>query len=294
MGEDAPPDYEALDRSIASQACSHGTIAQPPGDAVSQVKQASGDSDVEEEAPPPYEQRDSQLAPFNGFANLRDTRSGFPSFRELPDVKGWDANYFHIPEGDEGVSPDHTPFKHWCFLATIRIAEQVDVTRYIVEDKTGDRVGVVFPHSQTQWNHLNDLDFAPGNTMAIAYPHRNENVGYPGIDRGIIIFSAKVIKIFRRSLDEILQLSDDMQIYSVKHDGMRRCHGCDARKPDMFKCIKCGFFFYCKKDCQIHGWKQKGHKIMCPILQDHDFRSMIRQNWNEFEDFKYFPRGPEV
>ncbi|KAL7625887.1 hypothetical protein AAE478_005111 [Parahypoxylon ruwenzoriense] len=43
------------------------------------------------------------------------------------------------------------------------------------------------------------------------------------------------------------------------------------------------------KDCQTTGWREKGHKDDCKVLQDRDLQAMFRMRWDHFDEFKSFP-----
>lgn len=50
---------------------------------------------------------------------------------------------------------------------------------------------------------------------------------------------------FPLPLDELLALSDRVQMFSAETDGMITCHGCNKQLTFLMKCAKCSLFWYC-------------------------------------------------
>lgn len=116
------------------------------------------------------------------------------------------------------------------------------------------------------------------------------------------------LQIIPTSLDNLLTLSDIVQEFSTKVDGMNKCHGCGKKGSNLIKCSQCSMFWYCgkvsslpfvhtnqklmelRKACQTKGWTVEGHKAHCKLLMHPDLQIMFHLDWDRFDNFVEFPR----
>ncbi|KAL2003085.1 hypothetical protein VTN02DRAFT_5029 [Thermoascus thermophilus] len=212
-------------------------------------------------------------------ANLRDL-DVFPTFADLPHENDIDLAFFRT-----SIGFTYTPKKHWCLLAEITDVEFFVRLRLIVRDMAGREVPVAF-YTDGKGREIPQSQLQRGHTVAILYAEQH---GFLDFTIGIRLEESNAFKITPMPLGDLLRLNDKVHTSSTKVDGMMACHRCDQRKDSLQKCGKCGFFWYCNKECQLVGWKDKGHKDDCKRLRDSDLKAMLALRWNHFESYVRFP-----
>ncbi|KAF3910298.1 hypothetical protein ABW21_db0206599 [Orbilia brochopaga] len=203
----------------------------------------------------------------------------FPSFEDLPGENDLSLDYWDTVEGFS-----YHPRRHWCFLAEIIDVHSLLRLQLTVKDKNGREVPIWF-YTDGRGSELDPSRIRPGFTVAVLYVEQH---GFLDFSEGIRHENPTSMKIFPVPLDQLLVLSDKVQQYAAEVDGVRTCHGCDQKAASLQKCVRCGLFWYCNKDCQVAGWSQKGHKADCKLLKDPDLRGMFLLNWDVFEDHHRF------
>ncbi|KAM5341757.1 hypothetical protein ACJ41O_014788 [Fusarium nematophilum] len=263
---------------------------------------AAEESDAEDSV-----QKSEGLPESRQYADLRDEET-FPEFNWLPGENDVDLVFYDTVDGCT-----YKPRKHWCFLAEIIDVDAFLRLRLTVRDKAGDTATVAFYTDGRGMEFFTQLQ--QGNTVAILYAERH---GFLDLTAGIRQEEEQGIKarvrfrlgpgqatysmtrnankrnvsqIIPASLTELLQLSDRIRQYATERDGKRNCHGCGETKSktSLKKCGRCSLFWYCNKSCQTTGWKDRGHKHDCKLLQDNDLRAMFLLDWDDFDDFIRFP-----
>ncbi|KAJ4269774.1 hypothetical protein NW762_001442 [Fusarium torreyae] len=196
----------------------------------------------------------------------------FPCFEDLP------------PGRVLGIDP-FQPNEHWAFLGEIVHIDALWRVRLTVKDKAGHRLPIAF-YTDDRGREIAPSMLRVGYTVAILYPEQH---GFLDSSVGIRHEDQKLLKVFPVSLDNLMLLSDKMQVYAMLADGKRTCHGCNKDSASLMKCAKCDFFWYCDKDCQTRGWVENGHKADCKLLRDPDLKGLFLLKWDEFEDYMSFP-----
>ncbi|KAJ2905835.1 hypothetical protein MKZ38_004083 [Zalerion maritima] len=204
--------------------------------------------------------------PYTGFLD----NTNFPPYSHLPMV------------GELSFDPDN-PEEHWCYLGEI-VEEPFPMrARTMVQDIEGKKIVLAFyPDNNVPGPDLSKMKV--GHTIAIFYP--TEHFFLDGT-QGIRVEEMKYVKMFPLSIDNMFRASLDILEYNTPEDGKLLCHGCDQRKQGLSKCGKCGFFFYCGRDCQAKGWTDKKHKKFCKTLRDPDFRRMLEWKYVPFESPRF-------
>ncbi|KAI5857464.1 hypothetical protein GGS23DRAFT_616638 [Durotheca rogersii] len=204
----------------------------------------------------------------------------FPSFSDLPVESNLDANFYTSVDGSFWF-----PAKHWCFLAEIVDSVRLVRLRVYVRDRAGRTIQIAF-HTEDRGETVPPPLVQRGNTVAIFYAQQH---AFMDSSLGIRQEELSNIKIFPYKHEDILQLSDRVQAYSGTQDGMRVCHGCDAKRETALRCVSCGYFWYCNQDCQATSWQEKGHKRDCEMLRDPDLRMMFQIQWDGHDGHRIFP-----
>ncbi|KAF5977369.1 SET domain-containing protein [Fusarium bulbicola] len=186
-------------------------------------------------------------------ANLQDKKH-FPGFEDL----SWD-NQLELDYYRQRENGFWEPRKHWIFIGEI---VEVDIgfrVKLTVKDRDGLEIPIAI-YTESRGLELGASNLQAGNTV-----------------------------IFPISLDDMMKLSDKIQTQATLADGMRTCHGCNEKSSKLLKCAKCDFFWYCGHNCQLYGWKEKGHKEDCKILRDGNFKGLFSIKWDEFHNHISFP-----
>ncbi|CAH0055425.1 unnamed protein product [Clonostachys solani] len=178
-------------------------------------------------------------------------------------------NYMQLPIDDPDKVSDHfnryhRPKKHWIFLGSL-VGLDIPAERLLVRDKQKKTVLVSLNNVSIDVGDAREV--SPLSIVLIPYAARTT------LEDGkeAATSTNQMIKVISGvTLAEILRLSCKVNIYSnIKRD-MRICHGCNKQvekgSPVLSKCARCGMFWYCSKDCQVAGWKNKGHKDDCKLL----------------------------
>ncbi|CAI6092497.1 unnamed protein product [Clonostachys chloroleuca] len=180
----------------------------------------------------------------------------FPSYTQLPeDNEDKVSDYFNLY---------HRPKKHWIFIASL-VGLDVVAERLLVRDKKAKAVYVSL--NNVSINVEDARDIAPLSLVLIPYAART--IFEDG--KEAVSSTNQMIKVISGvTWPDILKLSCMVNIYSNIRRDMRICHGCNKQveksSPVLSKCARCGMFWYCSKDCQMTGWKNKGHKDDCKLL----------------------------
>ncbi|PMD28000.1 hypothetical protein NA56DRAFT_560672 [Hyaloscypha hepaticicola] len=212
-------------------------------------------------------------------ADLRNRRT-FPGFADLPDENEVDPDFY---ESSDLFT--YRPRRHWCFLGEILDVATVIRLHMEIEDVDGVKIPLYF-YTDSRGSELAHSRIQKGYTVAILYAKRH---AFLYCEPGIRHEDPLMIKIFPLSLHKLLALNDRVQQFSTEFDGMRVCHGCGKKAASLLKCVKCSNFWYCDKACQAAGWKEKGHRVDCKLLEDTDLRGFLVLKWDEFENHIQFP-----
>ncbi|KAM0203074.1 hypothetical protein ACHAPI_001246 [Fusarium lateritium] len=206
--------------------------------------------------------------------------AAFPAFNDLPWDDDLSLDYYRPRRGDI-----YEPRKHWAFVGEIVEIEAVFRVRFIVKDKSGHELPVSF-YTDLRGREIPPSVLRVGCTVVVLYGTKHSfldgSVGIRHEDR-------EVLDIFPVSLDNLLLLSDKVNIYATVTKTMRTCHGCDKRSASLMKCSKCGFFWYCNKDCQTRGWVENGHKTDCKLLRNDNLKGLFLLKWDKFNNHIAFP-----
>ncbi|KAF5675877.1 hypothetical protein FCIRC_7249 [Fusarium circinatum] len=205
-------------------------------------------------------------------ANLQDKKH-FPGFEDL----SWDNQLEHdyYRQRENGF---WEPRKHWVFIGEI---VEVDIgfrVKLTVKDRDGLEIPITI-YTESRGLELGASNLQAGNTVHL----------FMYMTIGIRHEDPEYLKIFPISLDDMMKLSDKIQVHATLADGMRTCHGCNEKSAKLLKCAKCDIFWYCSHSCQLYGWNEKGHKEDCKILRDCNFKGLFSIKWDEFHNHLSFP-----
>ncbi|KAJ3455167.1 hypothetical protein MRS44_013767 [Fusarium solani] len=240
------------------------------------------------------------------FADLRCALT-FPAFKDLPGNHEVETEFFEATDWFYKQLK-----KHWAFLGEILSLRSGANLKLVVEDKNYKRVPVSLRTAEFE-DKLDRSLLEEGNTVVVLFPEKD---GVLNGTPGIVVEELKVLKVFLdynpwwnfshdnaniyvkqtfpMDLEELLLLSDKVQIYSSIVDGMRICYGCNKKSASLRSCTKCGFFFYCNETCQKVGYKDKGHHGDCNLLSNTDIGGLFRLKEDSLERHtKLGPGMPE-
>ncbi|KAF5611427.1 mynd finger and set [Fusarium subglutinans] len=212
-------------------------------------------------------------------ANLQDKKH-FPGFEDL----SWD-NQLELDYYRQRENGFWEPRKHWVFIGEI---VEVDIgfrVKLTVKDRDGLEIPIAI-YTESRGLELGASNLQAGNTVVIFYAVKHL---FMDMTIGIRHEDPEYLKIFPISLDNMMKLSDKIQTHATLTNGMRTCHGCNEKSSKLLKCAKCDFFWYCGHNCQLYGWKEKGHKEDCKILRDGNFKGLFSIKWDEFHNHLSFP-----
>ncbi|KAL2069000.1 hypothetical protein VTL71DRAFT_15338 [Oculimacula yallundae] len=84
---------------------------------------------------------------------------------------------------------------------------------------------------------------------------------------GFVVAPSGSVKIIPASLQKLSELNN-MHYENVSGES-RSCQACSTRKPkdELLTCTGCRCVWYCNKECQTLGWKEKNHKKDCKIFK---------------------------
>jgi len=215
-------------------------------------------------------------------ADLR-MHSTFPGFSGLPNENNVDLDFYETVDTSR-----YRPRRHWCFLGEIKDFTWIIRMQMAIMDVDGKTTQLFF-YTDGRGREIAPPQLQKGYTVAILYAQRHTFMFER--EQGIRHEHPQMIKIFPLSLKELLALSDQVQQFSTKLDGLRKCHGCGKKVPaaSVKHCSKCSFFWYCNRACQEAGWKEKGHKADCKLLKDPDLRGFFLLRWGEYRTHLRFP-----
>ncbi|XDG05033.1 hypothetical protein ABKA04_004648 [Annulohypoxylon sp. FPYF3050] len=206
-------------------------------------------------------------------------RDYFPSFRNCPGEHAWDDRY--LVEADPG-NPESalTNKKHWCLLGEIIDANTLIRPRIVAKDYEGHEFVVAFyPDDPNDMPRLLK-NFTVGNTIAIFYPLVH---GFLDGTWGIRVEDSDEVIIIPLKLSEVFAMNKESIKYAASEGNPQKCHSCDKTKDNLLKCAACESAYYCNKDCQSEGWKDKSHKRFCKALKDKNVKWMQFLNYKEFD-----------
>ncbi|CAG7556533.1 unnamed protein product [Fusarium equiseti] len=178
----------------------------------------------------------------------------FPSVIELPDGTEMEHDFFENRDGT-----NHRPRRHWCFLAEIVDFGTLVRLQMDVKDVAGQRIPIFF-HTERRGSEIAPSQLRKGYTIAVLYATQH---AFSFSEPGIRVENPALIKTFPLSLDEMLALSDRVQIFSAETD--------------------------CIKLCQRAGWIEKNHKADCKLLRDNDLKGLLSLDDNKGEGLVGFP-----
>ncbi|KAM0193307.1 hypothetical protein ACHAPC_001557 [Botrytis cinerea] len=210
------------------------------------------------------------------------SHSIFPTFLALPHRKQTSPEFYESIERSS-----HQPRRHWCFLGHILDFETSPPT--ILVKNINDTI-VELSLKANARDIVSRLRKA--HTVAILYAQRDGTTTEPEIR----LQNVSLLQVFPISLIHLIALRDLTQEFSTKRetDNARTCHGCGKKSSSLARCGRCSFFWYCNKECQVNGWKNKGHKNDCKILHNPDLRMMFIMEWDEFNGAVQFPLSTVV
>lgn len=187
--------------------------------------------------------------------SLRD-RNAFPSYDALPGSYSDPAWY----DNADGVC---RPRYRWCFLGEIVDSTQVHHLELKLSDINGKKVPLHF-YTARRGSEWSDGQLRTGFTVGVFHAKRHVFVfGDAGIrleDKEVLKVSSTHFdtqvywdfsaqsdppKIFPVSLQKMLELSDRVQQFATKVDGLWTCHGCNQKASSLNRCGKCSWFWYC-------------------------------------------------
>eukprot|EP01056_Protomagalhaensia_sp_Gyna25_P005966 Protomagalhaensia_sp_Gyna_25__5965@NODE_923_length_2416_cov_111_399663_g729_i0_p2_GENE_NODE_923_length_2416_cov_111_399663_g729_i0NODE_923_length_2416_cov_111_399663_g729_i0_p2_ORF_typecomplete_len185_score22_87zfMYND/PF01753_18/2_1e08Ribosomal_L40e/PF01020_17/0_24_NODE_923_length_2416_cov_111_399663_g729_i016312185 len=167
-------------------------------------------------------------------------------------------------------------------------AENFCRLRITTLDRHGVPVPVIF-HTDCRGLELIPLCIE-GHTLAVMYA---ETHYFLDGSQGLRIESLESVKIIPLSMGNLLQLSDQLRIFSRLNQDIAICHGCGKllHPGGRRKCGACLLFYYCGKDCQTRAWTEKLHKHFCRVLRDRDVKAMLELRWERFQKWMRFSTG---
>ncbi|ORY68941.1 uncharacterized protein BCR38DRAFT_424825 [Pseudomassariella vexata] len=215
-------------------------------------------------------------------------RAYFPSFADLPGEHQYDARYY-IDSTDPSLPPGSATYKkHWILLGDIIEANTFLRPRLVARDRRGHMFVVALYLDEPEDMTRLVPHFKVGNTVALMHP-----LAHSFLDgsHGVRIEDGDEITIFPCKVDELIKLNTD----SIKHNWLveepKTCHSCGEAKQTMERCGGCKLAYYCSKDCQVKGWKDKGHKTQCKVLKDPDVKYLFQLDFRNYG--KGFGFGPK-
>ncbi|KAK1993098.1 hypothetical protein LX36DRAFT_714882 [Colletotrichum falcatum] len=168
--------------------------------------------------------------------------------------------------------------KHWVLLAQIeRVNVDAKLLSLTVRDRAGRKYGVSFPFESEFRNAFRTL--INGRTVAVLYP-THHRVTYVVGGQAADAFEGT----FPVGLEELLRMNRELRDYLGVIP--KTCHGCGntaAGGKPLLNCGRCGYYSYCKTECQKIGWAEKGHKEACKILKNADMQSLLHLDYDGFE-----------
>ncbi|KAM3155584.1 hypothetical protein ABEW05_003934 [Botrytis cinerea] len=196
------------------------------------------------------------------------SHSIFPTFLALPHRKQTSPEFYESIEGSS-----QRPRRHWCFLGHIL---DFETSPPIILVKDINDTIVELSLKANARDIVSRLRKA--HTVAILYAQRDGTTTEPEIR----LENVSLLQIFPISLIHLIALRDVTQEFTTKResDNARTCHGCDKKSSPL--------------ECQVNGWKNKGHKNDCKILQNPDLRMMFLMKWDEFNGAVQFPLSTVV
>ncbi|KAJ4231047.1 hypothetical protein NW759_003028 [Fusarium solani] len=227
--------------------------------------------------------RDSKAC-LNGFADLSN-EAVFPRLGGLPISPRNSPDYFTFANDGRRIQTR----KAWCLLAEIIKTSSIPGgVRFWIQDHYRNQCPIEFK-SGGQNSRALSPEPQVGWAIAILRPVRKGYLAEHLILGQHLQYMLRVrerekdlIKIFPMSLNDLMSLSARVQQFSIQHDGgMRTCHACQRQGTSLKACAKCHFFWYCDKDCQAQGWREKGHKNDCKMLGDSDLKAIFQTAWDD-------------
>ncbi|RSL78741.1 hypothetical protein CEP51_007931 [Fusarium floridanum] len=229
----------------------------------------------------------------NGPADLSN-ETIFPRFADLPILPVESPDYYHL--SSDGRT--YRPRKNWCILAEItRVSTAGGYFWLLVQDRQHTLYSISFESGGQNSNALKPKPQV-GWTVALMYPKR-EGILMGGELRHLLRVTEQgkdLVKIFQVSMGSLMALNARAQHFSIRHaNGARTCHGCERKGTSLKACARCSLFWYCNKDCQARGWRDKTHKHDCKLLKDPDLKAMFHTDWDNMgERMLNFPLAAHV
>ncbi|RAK75265.1 zinc finger MYND domain-containing protein [Aspergillus fijiensis CBS 313.89] len=117
-----------------------------------------------------------------------------------------------------------------------------------------------------------------GNTIVIMQARKHQF----GIEvYGIRVYEYRQLKIIPTSLDELLELSDEMRTWPLNFAAHQRCHWCRNEPDHITTCDGCGVIGYCNSGCKAGSWNINKHKEFCKVIKNQNFRSLMIEMGHE-------------
>ncbi|KAI8722452.1 MYND-type zinc finger protein samB [Fusarium sp. LHS14.1] len=226
----------------------------------------------------------------NGFTDLANC-GVFPRFGDLPIYPESSPDYFALSSDGQ----TYKPRKAWGLLAGITetlFETENERVHFMVSDCYRRDYAVVFQQGGQNSKALNPKPQA-GWTIAILYAKRTclslQDVIVETHYHVVYVKEGEkdLVKIFPVALNNIMELSARIQRFSIQHDGgLRTCHACQRQGTSLKACAKCNMFWYCDKDCQVKGWREKSHKNDCKLLKDPGLKAIFHLDWDNMGEKK--------
>ncbi|KAL2689401.1 hypothetical protein Neosp_003454 [[Neocosmospora] mangrovei] len=203
----------------------------------------------------------------------------FPRFSDLPIEKAESPDYYAL--GTDGRT--YRPLKNWCVLAEItRVSTVAGCSWLLVQDNQHTLYSISFESGGQNSTALTPKPQV-GWTVALMYPRR-EGIMMGRELRHLLRVTEQgkdLVKIFQVSMGSLMALNARVQQFSTRHiGGARTCHGCERKGTSFKACARCNLFWYCNRDCQMRGWRDKTHKHDCKLLKDPDLKAMFHTDWD--------------
>ncbi|KAI1456287.1 hypothetical protein F4805DRAFT_433112 [Annulohypoxylon moriforme] len=202
----------------------------------------------------------------------------FPSFNECPLEHMWDDRYLVDLDPEDPDSAGMNK-KHWCLLGEIIQADTFIRPRLVAKDRKGSEFVVAFyPDDEDDMPRLLK-NFKVGNTVAIFYPVAH---GFADGTIGVRVEDSDEVIIIPLSLAEVFAMNKEVVKYVPTDGAPQKCYSCNETTDKLLKCGGCESAFYCNKECQTTGWKDKNHKRFCKVLKDKNVKWMQYLNYGVY------------
>ncbi|KAF9880570.1 hypothetical protein CkaCkLH20_01612 [Colletotrichum karsti] len=199
----------------------------------------------------------------------------FPEFEKIDPDAGLLGDPFYEESEDR-----------WCLFAEIVDVSLLLRVRLVARDREGATVVIAFYPDNADRASLDTRQFKVGHTIALVYPMQHY---FLDGTQGVRVEDLQSFRVFPVKMAEVFRVNDELCTYWDSRESPKKCHACGKQDSSLVKCGRCGFYYYCNKDCQTTGWNQKGHKAACRVLKDANLRALVRITDGEGERRFAFP-----